>query len=64
METGERSREDRARDIRVARAARRLKQADVAAIVGLNQATVSKAEVGRASEKIYDLIEAALGLAS
>ncbi len=60
MKTSGRSREDRARDIRVARASRRLKQADVAALAGLHQGTVSKAEDGLASEQVYDQIEAVL----
>jgi len=54
----------RAEAIRVERARRRLKQADVAELVGINQATVAKAEAGRAHEDTYDLIESALGLAS
>jgi transcriptional regulator with XRE-family HTH domain len=64
METSARSREERARDIRAARAALKLKQADVGALAGIHQATVSTAEDGRASDQVYDLIEAALGLAS
>jgi len=65
MDLTEQSREARARNIRAARAAARLKQEEVAQAAGLDQATVSKAEDGRASEQTYELIEAALeGLAS
>lgn len=62
MELTQRTREERARAIRAARAAARLKQMDVASRAGLDQATVSKAERGRGSETTYDAIEAALGV--
>lgn len=62
MERTERRREDRARDIRAARAAARLKQGEVAELAGIHQATVAKAEAGRARADTYDLIEAALGM--
>lgn len=63
MELTHRTRDERARAIRAARAAARLKQWDVANLTGLDQATISKAEAGRASDQTYDAIESALGLA-
>lgn len=57
-------RDIRAETIRVERARRKLKQADVAELAGLNQATIAKAEAGRAGDDAYDRIETALGLAS
>lgn len=60
MDLTERSREERARAIRAARAAARLKQDEVAQKAGLHQGTVAKAEDGRGSDETFDLIEAAI----
>jgi transcriptional regulator with XRE-family HTH domain len=58
----ERSRDERARAIRIARADRRLRQEDVAQLAGVHQATIAKAEDGRSSDDTYTLIEQALGI--
>lgn len=48
--------------IRVERVRRRLRQADVAEMANLDQATVSNAEFGRALVQTYEAIARALGL--
>ena len=53
-------RERRAEAIRVARARHRLTQEAIAQQAGLDQATISKAEAGRARESTYDAIAAAI----
>ena len=64
MDLTERSREERAAAIRAARAAKRLDQASLARLADIHQATVSKAEDGRASDEVFARIERALGLPS
>jgi predicted transcriptional regulator len=60
MDLTERTREDRARGLRATRAALRLKQDDVARLANIHQATVAKAEAGRVSDDMFDLIETVL----
>lgn len=53
-------RERRAEAIRVARARYRLTQEAIAQQAGLDQATISKAEAGRARDSTYDAIATAI----
>lgn len=48
--------------IYVERHRRRLKQQDVAELAGLDQTTVSKAELATASDETYEAIAKALGI--
>lgn len=53
----------RAEKIRVLRARLKLSQHQVAVLAGIDQTTVSKAELGRASVETFDRIDAALAAA-
>ena len=49
----------RAETVRIARARLQIKQAELAELAGLDQTTISKAELGTASFATYDIIDQA-----
>lgn len=53
-------RQERATAVRIARARHRLTQEDLAQLTGLDQTTISKAELGTARDATYDRIDAAI----